>query len=92
MKWEIGIGRQYAATFTLTRQDIKLMVGDELLLKYDGEFHRPWQGIGHPVIVSVESISYHFLHYYRSITDEMIYYDRATNYVDIQLSRSRLSA
>ena len=27
--------------------DLRLMQGDELRLKYNGELHKPWSGVGH---------------------------------------------
>ena len=29
--------------------DLRLMQGDELRLKYMGELHKPWSGVGHVV-------------------------------------------
>ena len=40
--------------------DMKLMHGDELRLRYVGEIHKPWSGVGH-VIKIADSILYeHF--------------------------------
>ena len=29
--------------------DLRLMQGDELRLKYTGELHKPWSGVGHVI-------------------------------------------
>ena len=37
--------------------DMKLMHGDELRLRYLGDLHKPWSGVGH-VIKIADSILY----------------------------------
>ncbi|EDQ92857.1 uncharacterized protein MONBRDRAFT_650, partial [Monosiga brevicollis MX1] len=53
VRWDMGLNKKHTAFFTLPslrvshfRQDLKVMVGDELRLKYAGELSRPWQGEG----------------------------------------------
>ena len=40
----------YIVTFFVQAKndsDLRLMQGDELRLKYNGELHKPWSGVGH---------------------------------------------
>ncbi|EGD82069.1 ATP-dependent helicase NAM7 [Salpingoeca rosetta] len=44
--WDTNIKRQYVASFELPRQDIKLLVGDELRLCYPFSKNEVWQATG----------------------------------------------
>lgn len=35
--------------FAKANEDMKLMQGDELRLRYVGELHKPWSGVGHVI-------------------------------------------
>ena len=35
--------------FAKANEDMKLMQGDELRLRYLGELHKPWSGVGHVI-------------------------------------------
>ena len=45
VRWEVNLTRKRIACFSFTH-DSRLMHGDELRLKYSGELHKPWEGIG----------------------------------------------
>lgn len=49
VRWDIGLNKKRIAYFTFpkTNDDMRLMQGDELRLRYVGELHKPWQGVGH---------------------------------------------
>ena len=36
VRWDLGLNRNHLATFMFPRQDLKLMVGDEMCLRYVG--------------------------------------------------------
>lgn len=38
-------------SFPKANDDIRLMAGDELRVRYIGELHKPWQGVGHVIKV-----------------------------------------
>jgi regulator of nonsense transcripts 1 len=49
VRWEKGLSQKRTAFFhlpALTQGDIRLAVGDELLLKYKGELHAHWERKG----------------------------------------------
>uniref|UniRef100_A0A6M2DNA6 DNA helicase n=1 Tax=Xenopsylla cheopis TaxID=163159 RepID=A0A6M2DNA6_XENCH len=53
VRWDVGLNKKIIAYFTLakTDSDMKLMHGDELRLRYVGELHKPWAGVGHVIKV-----------------------------------------
>ncbi|XP_026750025.2 regulator of nonsense transcripts 1 [Galleria mellonella] len=53
VRWDVGLNKKTIAYFTLakTDSDMKLMHGDELRLRYVGELHKAWAGVGHVIKV-----------------------------------------
>eukprot|EP00123_Amoebidium_parasiticum_P017682 comp23943_c0_seq1/m.42340 comp23943_c0_seq1/g.42340 ORF comp23943_c0_seq1/g.42340 comp23943_c0_seq1/m.42340 type:complete len:1071 (-) comp23943_c0_seq1:718-3930(-) len=52
VRWDMGLNKKRIAYFTMSaRDELRLMPGDELKLRYTGELHRPWEGVGHVVKV-----------------------------------------
>ena len=54
VRWDIGLNKRHIAYFTLNTvvdSDVKLMQGDELKIKYVGDKHKPWTGVGHVIKV-----------------------------------------
>lgn len=53
IRWDIGLNKKRSAYFTFPKanDDIRLMAGDELRIRYIGELHKPWQGVGHVIKV-----------------------------------------
>jgi regulator of nonsense transcripts 1 len=54
VRWDIGLNKRIVAYFTLpdaVDSDLRLMQGDELKIKYIGEKHKPWNGLGNVVKV-----------------------------------------
>ncbi|XP_048583576.1 regulator of nonsense transcripts 1 [Nematostella vectensis] len=51
VRWDIGLNKKRIAFFTFpkTNDEMRLMQGDELRLRYLGELHKPWQGVGHVI-------------------------------------------
>ncbi|EGI69714.1 Putative regulator of nonsense transcripts 1 [Acromyrmex echinatior] len=51
VRWDVGLNKKTIAYFMLAKTDgdMKLMHGDELRLRYLGELHKPWSGIGHVI-------------------------------------------
>ncbi|GLH13682.1 Regulator of nonsense transcripts 1 homolog, partial [Gryllus bimaculatus] len=51
VRWDVGLNKKTIAYFTLAKTDgdMKLMHGDELRLRYLGEIHKPWSGVGHVI-------------------------------------------
>lgn len=52
VRWDMGLNQKRVAYFFLPKLeqgDIKLAVGDELLLKYRGELHAPWEAFGNVI-------------------------------------------
>jgi len=52
VRWDIGLNQKRVAYFILPKLeqgDIKLMIGDELILRYEGELHNRWEGKGHVI-------------------------------------------
>eukprot|EP01135_Chromosphaera_perkinsii_P005470 Nk52_evm19s352 gene=Nk52_evmTU19s352 len=49
VRWDVGLNLKQQAYFQLSfaDTDLRLMQGDELCLKYLGELHAPWEGVGH---------------------------------------------
>ena len=40
VRWDMALNQKRLALFAFPRDDIRLMVGDELRLKYNGELHK----------------------------------------------------
>lgn len=53
VRWDVGLNKKTIAYFTLAKTDgdMKLMHGDELRLRYIGEMHKSWSGVGHVIKV-----------------------------------------
>ncbi|KAJ3412141.1 hypothetical protein HDV05_001179 [Chytridiales sp. JEL 0842] len=54
VRWDQGLNKKHIAHFVLPKLEqgeVKLAVGDELLLKYRGELQKPWDGVGHVIKV-----------------------------------------
>ena len=52
VRWDIGLNQKRVAWFCLPKLEsgeVRLAVGDELRLRYQGELHRAWEGIGHVI-------------------------------------------
>jgi regulator of nonsense transcripts 1 len=49
IRWDMGLNQKRLAWFSFPRDDIRLMGGDEVNLKYSGELRRPWQGVGNVI-------------------------------------------
>lgn len=49
VKWAIGLNSRHLASFTLSTYEsteLKIAVGDEIILRYSGSDHEPWEGTG----------------------------------------------
>lgn len=54
VRWDMGLNQKRVAWFNLPKLEsgeVRLAVGDELRLKYSGELHKPWDGVGHVIKV-----------------------------------------
>ena len=52
IRWDLGLNQKRIAWFCLPKLEsgeVRLAVGDELRLRYQGEMHKPWEGVGHVI-------------------------------------------
>ncbi|KAK2466665.1 hypothetical protein APHAL10511_000923 [Amanita phalloides] len=52
VRWDIGLNQKRVAWFGLPKLEsgeVRLAVGDELRLRYSGELHKSWEGVGHVI-------------------------------------------
>lgn len=51
VRWDVGLNKKHIAYFHFAKanDEMKLMHGDELRLRYLGELHKPWSGVGHVI-------------------------------------------
>ena len=52
VRWDVGLNQKRIAWFNLPKLEsgeVRLATGDELRLKYSGELHEHWEGVGHVV-------------------------------------------
>jgi len=52
VRWDLGLNQKRIAWFVLPKLEsgeVRLAVGDELRLKYAGELHKNWEGVGHVI-------------------------------------------
>jgi len=49
VRWDVGLNKKTQAFFNMAKNDndIRLMSGDELRLRYLGDLQKPWSGVGH---------------------------------------------
>ncbi|PHH82161.1 hypothetical protein CDD82_6783 [Ophiocordyceps australis] len=50
VRWDQGLNGKYIAIFNLHKiesGDVKLAVGDEMRLRYNGDLQQPWEGVGY---------------------------------------------
>ncbi|KAG8941152.1 ATP-dependent helicase NAM7, partial [Tulasnella sp. 408] len=54
IRWDVGLNQKRVAWFNLPKLEsgeVRLAVGDELRLRYQGELQGPWEGTGHVIKV-----------------------------------------
>ena len=53
VRWDLGLNKKRLSYFTLPKanDEMRLMPGDELRLRYNGDGHKPWSGVGHVIKV-----------------------------------------
>lgn len=54
VRWDMGLNQKRIAWFNLPKLEsgeVRLAVGDELRLRYNGEMHKHWEGLGHVIKV-----------------------------------------
>ena len=65
VRWDLGLNQKRTAWFLWENWKVRLAIGDELRLKYTGELHGDWKGIGHvikipnsgyPTVIATDSI------------------------------------
>jgi regulator of nonsense transcripts 1 len=50
VRWDMGLNQKRIAYVTLDqRDDLRVMAGDELMLRYAGELRKPWEGVGNVI-------------------------------------------
>jgi regulator of nonsense transcripts 1 len=52
VRWDFGLNNKHLASFVLPKLelgDVKLAVGDEMLIKYAGELRPHWEGVGYVI-------------------------------------------
>lgn len=52
VRWDLGLNQKRVAWFGLPKLEsgeVRLAVGDELRLRYVGELHKAWEGVGHVI-------------------------------------------
>ncbi|TFK36345.1 RNA helicase-domain-containing protein [Crucibulum laeve] len=52
VRWDLGLNHKRVAWFGLPKLEsgeVRLAVGDELRLRYQGELHKAWEGVGHVI-------------------------------------------
>ncbi|XP_074649914.1 regulator of nonsense transcripts 1-like [Tubulanus polymorphus] len=54
VRWVTGLNKKINAFFQFSKanEEMKLMHGDELRLRYLGDAHKPWSGVGHVIKVA----------------------------------------
>ncbi len=70
VRWDLGLNQKRVAWFCLPKLEsgeVRLAVGDELRLKYNGTLHKPWEGDGH-VIKIPNSVFDHYVYTCRKLT------------------------
>lgn len=61
VRWDMGLNHKRIAWFNLPKLEsgeVRLAVGDELRLRYQGELHKPWEGVGH--VLKIPNSEYPF--------------------------------
>ncbi|KAI0277721.1 ATP dependent helicase [Russula aff. rugulosa BPL654] len=54
VRWDLGLNQKRVAWFVLPKLEsgeVRLAAGDELRLRYTGEMHKGWEGVGHVIKV-----------------------------------------
>lgn len=54
IRWDMGLNQKRTAWFNLPKLEsgeVRLAVGDELRLRYHGDMHKHWEGVGHVIKV-----------------------------------------
>ncbi|RDA91581.1 hypothetical protein CP533_5975 [Ophiocordyceps camponoti-saundersi (nom. inval.)] len=52
VRWDYGLNNKHLVSFNLHKiesGDVKLAVGDEMRLRYNGELRDPWEGVGYVI-------------------------------------------
>ena len=63
VRWDLGLNQKRVAWFVLPKLEsgeVRLAAGDELRLRYTGEMHKPWEGVGH--VIKVPNSAFFYSH------------------------------
>ena len=81
VRWDLGLNQKRVAWFCLPKLEsgeVRLAVGDELRLRYQGELHKAWEGVGHvikipnsPFLVFSLDTAYLFTYFLLDVSDEI---------------------
>ena len=65
VRWDLGLNQKRVAWFVLPKLEsgeVRLATGDELRMRYTGELHKAWEGVGHVIKVPNSTVpTYHCL-------------------------------
>jgi regulator of nonsense transcripts 1 len=93
VRWDLGLNQKRVAWFLLPKLEsgeVRLAAGDELRMRYTGELHKAWEGVGH-VIKVPNSTSSHLLHYLtRADSSQMSRMRSVSSFVGQRVCRPRL--
>jgi len=68
VRWDLGLNQKRVAWFCLPKLEsgeVRLAVGDELRLRYAGELHKAWEGVGH--VIKIPNSMFSFITLFVSI-------------------------
>jgi len=79
VRWDLGLNQKRVAWFCLPKLEsgeVRLAVGDELRLRYQGELHKPWEGVGHVIKIPNSAYAFpllpkFFLNHFSDVSDEI---------------------
>jgi regulator of nonsense transcripts 1 len=74
VRWDLGLNQKRVAWFVLPKLEsgeVRLAAGDELRLRYTGEIHKAWEGVGHVIKVPNSSSSLPITFFSRADSPQM---------------------
>jgi regulator of nonsense transcripts 1 len=74
VRWDLGLNQKRVAWFGLPKLEsgeVRLAAGDELRLRYTGEMHKAWEGVGHVIKVPNSPSSLPITFFFRADSPQM---------------------
>lgn len=82
--WDMGLNNKYLVSFILFKiefGDVKLVVGDEMCIKYKGEFCVLWEGVGYVIKIFNNQLDEVIFELRKVVNDKLVFIECMYNFL-----------